>query len=72
MLLSVRDAVGILLTDGNKVTLIKNLVVKGAGKTLKRGTLVKSIPLTRDDQEIDFRLDRFKGLVLRAQFGRKR
>ena len=68
----VRDAVGNLLADGDQVTLIKDLVVKGAGQTLKRGTLIKSIRLTGDAQEIDCRHDGIKGLVLRAEFVRKR
>ena len=68
----VRDAVGNLLADGDQVTLVKDLVVKGAGQTLKRGTLIKSIRLTGDAQEIDCRYDGIKGLVLRAEFVRKR
>ncbi len=68
----VRDAVGNLLADGDQVTLIKDLTVKGAGQTLKRGTLIKSIRLTGDAQEIDCRFDGIKGLVLRAEFVRKR
>lgn len=68
----VRDAVGNLLADGDQVTLIKDLVVKGAGQTLKRGTLIKSIRLTGDAQEIDCRHDGIKGLVLRAEFVKKR
>ena len=68
----VRDAVGNLLADGDQVTLIKDLEVKGAGQTLKRGTLIKSIRLTGDAQEIDCRYEGIKGLVLRAEFVRKR
>jgi len=68
----VRDAVGNLLADGDQVTLIKDLVVKGAGQTLKRGTLIKSIRLTGDPQEIDCKYEGIKGLVLRAEFVRKR
>jgi protein PhnA len=67
----VRDSVGNLLADGDKVTLIKDLAVKGAGQTLKRGTVIKSIRLTGDDQEIDCRYEGIKGLVLRAEFVRK-
>lgn len=67
----VRDSVGNLLADGDSVTLIKDLKVKGAGTTLKRGTVVKSIRLTGDDQEIDCRFDGIKGLVLRAEFVKK-
>jgi len=68
----VRDSVGNLLADGDQVTLIKDLTVKGAGQTLKRGTLIKSIRLTGDPQEIDCRYEGIKGLVLRAEFVRKR
>lgn len=68
----VKDAVGNVLADGDSVSLIKDLKVKGAGQTLKRGTVVKSIRLTGDDQEIDCRFDGIKGLVLRAEFVRKR
>ena len=68
----VRDAVGNLLADGDQVTLIKDLDVKGAGRTLKQGTLIKSIRLTGDAQEIDCRFEGIKGLVLRAEFVRKR
>lgn len=68
----VRDAVGNILTDRDQVTLIKDLDVKGAGQTLKRGTLIKSIRLTGDPQEIDCKFEGIKGLVLRAQFVRKR
>ncbi|HEU0311279.1 MAG TPA: alkylphosphonate utilization protein [Sphingomicrobium sp.] len=68
----VRDAVGNLLLDGDQVTLIKDLDVKGAGQTLKRGTLIKSIRLTGDAQEIDCKYEGIKGLVLRAEFVRKR
>lgn len=68
----VRDSVGNILADGDQVTLIKDLTVKGAGQTLKRGTLIKSIRLTGDAQEIDCRFDGIKGLVLRAEFVRKR
>jgi len=68
----VRDAVGNLLADGDQVTLVKDLDVKGAGQTLKRGTLIKSILLTGDTQEIDCRHESIRGLVLRAEFVRKR
>lgn len=68
----VRDSVGNLLADGDQVTLIKDLDVKGAGQTLRRGTLIKSIRLTGDPQEIDCKFDGIKGLVLRAEFVKKR
>ncbi len=68
----VRDAVGDILADGDQVTLIKDLTVKGAGQTLKQGTLIKSIRLTGDAQEIDCKYPGIKGLVLRAEFVKKR
>ncbi|CAN7262799.1 alkylphosphonate utilization protein [Phenylobacterium sp. LjRoot225] len=68
----VRDAVGNLLADGDSVTLIKDLKVKGAGgQTLKRGAVIRSIRLTGDAQEIDCRHESIKGLVLRAEFVKK-
>ncbi len=70
--IEVRDAVGNLLADGDQVTLIKDLEVKGAGQTLRRGTLIRSIRLTDDAQEIDCRFEGIKGLVLRAEFVKKR
>lgn len=71
-IVEVRDAVGNFLQDGDQVTLIKDLNVKGAGQTLKRGTLIKSIRLTGDAQEIDCRFESIRGLVLRAEFVKKR
>lgn len=68
----VRDAVGNVLKDGDAVTLIKDLTVKGAGQTLRQGTLIPAIRLTGDAQEIDCRYPGIKGLVLRAEFVRKR
>ncbi|MFN9498174.1 MAG: alkylphosphonate utilization protein [Erythrobacteraceae bacterium] len=68
----VRDAVGNALADGDAVTLIKDLEVKGAGQTLKQGTLIKSIRLTGGAQEIDCKYPGIKGLVLRTEFVRKR
>jgi protein PhnA len=67
----VRDSVGNLLSDGDSVVLIKDLPVKGANQTLKRGTVIKTIYLTGDAQEIDCRYPGIKGLVLRAEFVRK-
>jgi protein PhnA len=66
-----KDANGALLTDGDSVVLIKDLKVKGAGATLKRGTLVKNIRLTGDPDEIEARTPTIKGLVLRTEFVKK-
>ena len=68
----VRDAVGNLLADGDSVILVKDLKVKGTNTTLRRGEVIRSIRLTGDAQEIDCRHDTIKGLVLRAEFVRKR
>ena len=71
-LIEVRDSAGNPLADGDAVVLIKDLKVKGAGQTLKQGTLIKSIRLTDNPDEIDCRHDAIKGLVLRTEFVRKR
>lgn len=68
----VRDASGNLLTDGDSVVLVKDLKVKGAGQTLKQGTVIRSIRLTDNPEEIDCRHEAIKGLVLRTEFVRKR
>jgi protein PhnA len=70
-LVEVRDSAGNLLADGDSVVTIKDLKVKGAGQTLRRGTVIKSIRLTGDPQEIDCRYEGIKGLVLRAEFLRR-
>lgn len=69
---AVRDAAGNILVDGDAVTLIKDLKVKGAGQTLKQGTVIRSIRLTDNPEEIDCRHDTIKGLVLRTEFVRKK
>jgi protein PhnA len=69
---AVRDASGNVLVDGDAVTLIKDLKVKGAGQTLKQGTVIRSIRLTDNPDEIDCRHDTIKGLVLRTEFVRKK
>jgi len=68
----VRDASGNILADGDAVTLIKDLKVKGANQTLKQGTVIRSIRLTDNPEEIDCKHDTIKGLVLRTEFVRKR
>ncbi|AZO76836.1 MULTISPECIES: alkylphosphonate utilization protein [unclassified Bosea (in: a-proteobacteria)] len=68
----VRDASGNILADGDAVTLIKDLKVKGANQTLKQGTVIRSIRLTDNPEEIDCRHESIKGLVLRTEFVRKR
>lgn len=68
----VRDSAGNVLADGDSVTLIKDLKVKGANQTLKQGTVIRSIRLTGNPEEIDCRHEAIKGLVLRTEFVRKR
>ena len=69
---AVHDSAGNLLADGDAVTLIKDLKVKGANQTLKQGTVIRSIRLTDNPEEIDCRHDTIKGLVLRTEFVRKK
>ena len=66
-----RDSNGTILADGDSVNLIKDLRVKGTSVTLKRGTLVKAIRLTGDPDEIECRVEKVKGLVLRTEFVKK-
>ena len=68
----VKDSNGTRLADGDSVTLIKDLKVKGSGGvTLKRGTLVKNIRLTGDPDEIEANVEKVRGLVLRTEFVKK-
>ena len=67
----VRDSNGTILKDGDSVTLIKDLKVKGTSVTLKRGTLVKNIRLTDEPGEIECNADKVKGLVLKTEFLKK-
>lgn len=70
--LDVRDSNGAKLSDGDSVTLIKDLKVKGSGGvTLKRGTLIKNIRLTYNEDEVECNADKVKGLVLRTEFLKK-
>jgi protein PhnA len=66
-----RDSNGNILKDGDSVTLIKDLKVKGTSETLKRGTMVKNIRLTGDPGEIECNPKQVKGLVLKTEFLKK-
>jgi len=68
---TVKDSNGAELKDGDSVTLIKDLKVKGSSAVLKRGTVIKNIRLTDDPAEIECRSDKIKGLVLRTEFLKK-
>lgn len=69
--MTVRDSNGAELKDGDSVTLIKDLKVKGSSVTLKRGAVMKNIRLTDDADEIECRSDKIKDLVLKTQFVKK-
>jgi protein PhnA len=71
MTVVVKDSNGAELKDGDSVTLIKDLKVKGSSVVLKRGALIKNIRLTDDPSEIDCRAEKVKGLVLRTEFVKK-
>lgn len=69
--LVVKDANGTLLHDGDTVTVIKDLKVKGASSALKVGTRVKNIRLVEGDHNIDCRIDGFGAMKLKSEFVRK-
>lgn len=69
--MNVKDSNGATLSDGDAVTLIKDLKVKGTSVTLKRGTLVKGIRLTDNEDEVECKVEKVKGLVLRTEFLKK-
>lgn len=66
-----KDCNGTVLAEGDNVTLIKDLKVKGTSTTLKRGTVVRGIHLTDNPEEIDCRVEKVKGLVLKTCFVKK-
>jgi protein PhnA len=70
-IMEVRDCNGAKLIEGCSVTLIKDLKVKGSSVTLKRGTLFKGVHLTDNEEEIECRSDKVKGLVLKTEFVKK-
>lgn len=65
-----RDSNGTELVDGDAVTVIKDLKVKGSSMVIKRGTRVKSIRLTDDPTHVDCRIDG-SGIVLKTCFLKK-
>jgi protein PhnA len=69
--MATKDSNGNELQNGDSVTLIKDLKVKGTSVTLKRGTLAKNIRLTEDEEEIECNVDKVKGLVLKTCFLKK-
>ena len=67
----VKDSNGTRLADGDSVTLIKDLKVKGTSVTLKGGQMCRNIRLTDDEELIECNVDKVKGLVLRTEFVKK-
>ncbi|MCK8060924.1 MULTISPECIES: zinc ribbon domain-containing protein YjdM [unclassified Fusibacter] len=71
---AVRDANGNILQDGDAVTVIKDLKVKGSSSVIKQGTKVKSIRLIdgdRDDHDIDCKIDGFGAMKLKSMYVKK-
>jgi len=68
--MEVKDSNGTSLQDGDTVTLIKDLKVKGSSLTLKRGTVVKKIRLTDDAEEVDCRING-TSIILKTIFLKK-
>ncbi|HWW04212.1 zinc ribbon domain-containing protein YjdM [Collimonas sp.] len=66
-----RDAVGNVLQDGDTVTVIKDLKLKGSGGVVKVGTKVKNIRLVDSDHDIDCKIDGFGAMSLKSEFVKK-
>lgn len=69
--MAVKDSNGSELNSGDSVSIIKDLKVKGSSIVLKRGTMIKNIRLTDDEEEIECSSDKVKGLVLKTCFLKK-
>lgn len=67
----VKDANGNILNDGDTVTIIKDLKVKGSSSALKIGTKVKNIRLVDGDHNIDCKIDGFGAMSLKSEFVKK-
>ncbi len=67
----VRDSNGNQLQDGDSVTVIKDLKVKGSSETIKRGTTVKGVRLNGNPGEVECNTKQVKGLVLKTEFVKK-
>ena len=68
--MEVKDSNGAILEDGDSVQVIKDLKVKGASDTLKRGTVIKNIKLTSKAEEIECRIGK-STIVLKTCFMKK-
>ncbi|MDN4493179.1 zinc ribbon domain-containing protein YjdM [Ureibacillus aquaedulcis] len=69
--LVVKDANGNRLADGDTVSIIKDLKVKGSSSTLKVGTKVKNIRLVDEDHNIDCKIEGFGAMKLKSEFVKK-
>lgn len=69
--LVIKDANGNVLQDGDTITIIKDLKVKGSSSTLKIGTKVKNIRLVDGDHNIDCKIDGFGAMKLKSEFVKK-
>lgn len=69
--LLVKDANGATLADGDSVTVIKDLKIKGSSKVVKVGTKVKNIRLVEGDHDIDCRIDGIGAMGLKSEFVKK-
>jgi protein PhnA len=67
----IKDANGNILNDGDSVTVIKDLKVKGSSSTLKQGTKVKNIRLVDGDHNIDCKIDGFGAMSLKSEYVKK-
>jgi len=67
----VKDSVGNILQDGDTVTVIKDLKVKGASNPIKVGTKVKNIRLVDGDHDIDCKVEGFGAMQLKSEFVKK-
>lgn len=68
--MEVKDSNGNLLSEGDSVTVIKDLKVRGSSSIIKRGTKVKNIRLTEDEEEVEGKVDG-SVIVLKACFLKK-
>lgn len=68
--MEVRDSNGNLLQEGDSVVVIKDLKVRGSSGVIKRGTLVKNIRLTEDEEEIEGKVEKLV-MVLKTCFLKK-
>ncbi len=68
---SIKDANGNLLQDGDTVTVIKDLKVKGSSLVVKVGTKVKNIRLVDGDHDIDCKIDGIGAMKLKSEFVKK-